>query len=476
MADWAASALHKLVMVDSSFQSHLTVLCDYFFLQDGFFYRTLLSLASGLLELTPGINAEHDMNVFFQESAAAKQFLGETGDATSSLFQNLKLTFSPSYIDQSMLPSSSTSSKGSIGKVWRDLCLDYSTSWPLNLILSPPTLRQYNEIFQFLFHVKRIQIGLQNGWKLSKQPVDPAFIRIMHRFQMLRHQMGFFIDTLSQYLHVDVFSSEIQTLDSKIRNCNNFEDLLVAHQHFLSQVLLQCFLSVPAFKRAFAVLFDTIGSFTGLLRELASASQGDSTQNTSLKEQTELNLVTIQKLTEELETMMKEWFKHTSLLFTLLSGVKGQAPHLHHLLLLLDYSLFFSEEKSLLDLEKTHQDELPLATAHMALKHSIPISSQHGWVDTHASEQSLRSNPYKSQHSFRRLSPVPDSSDASTASSSAASSSRGTSSSSSHPKLSTAKRSRAASAEAPSVSEPPTKASSGPRPELLARLMRKSNK
>jgi hypothetical protein len=479
---WATTTLFSLIMVEHQFQSHLLVLRDFFFLQDGFFYRTLFSLASNLMELTPGLNAENDINVFFQEAAAAKQFLGE--DMKSKLFLNFRLTFTPSYY--------ATQSNKAISKIWSNLCLDYTIKWPLNLILSPTVLQQYNDIFQFLLQVKKIQIGLQNSWKLLKTQFLP--LRASHRFQMLRNQMGFFIDTLSQYLHVDVFTTQFQTLDERVENCKGFEDLRTAHEHFLSETLLQCFLSVPAFRRTFSSLFDIISGFTTLVRDFVAAHQpkhddiarsvGTSTvsgasksQDTAIRRESSSshlraalasiesqNAKTLDYFIIELESSMKEWSKHNNLLFVLLSGVKGQAPHLHHLLLLLDYSLFFSSGKSLLELESDRQidwsEQKTPRRAHLKIQENSdqtppPIAQASSFTKaTSSSSSSVASSSSQTNESQPKSMKIPKAAK-STASS----------------------RARSNSAEAPPVASPPkSKATGGPRPELLARLMKKTNK
>lgn len=453
MASWAANALYDLVMVQSSFLSHLEVLREFYFLQDGFFYRNFLSLASGLLELTPGLNAEHDMNVFFQESAVAKQFLGE--DSKSALFHNLRLTFTPSYQTDKTDPNQPLTTTH-IARLWSDLSLDYNTEWPLNLILTPPILRQYNEIFQFLFHVKRTQVALQLGWQIGQQKTPTSFFRLVHRFQMLRHQMGYFIDALSQYLHVDVFSAETQALDEKLANCKDFEDLLIVHQQFLTQLSLQCFLSVPTFKRAFASMFDIIGTFNGLMRELQAAIDNASA---STPPQSRTSVLTQSQLVTELEVLMKEWFKHTKLLRMLLSGVKGQAQHLNALLLLFDYSLFWSEnERSLLELESDYQ-----------------LDAQEPSRMAHAKQRETKNSVDRAAAEAKAESSAPSTSSTSkTTQSSDTTASKGPSK---PPKLTTASRVRAASAaEAEKPATTSAKASGGPPAYLLARLMKKTHK
>lgn len=443
MEKWAASSLHSLFIVEHRLLSHLQVLRDFFFLQDGFFYRTMFTLADTLMALTPGINAEHDMNVFFQESAASKQFLGE--DSKSKLFQNLKLTFDPSY--------SRNTGAEKPPKIWANLSLDYTVTWPINLILSPSTLQQYNEIFQLLFQVKRLQIGLQSGWNLMRPKGLPP--RLAHRFQMTRSQMGFFIDTLSQYLHVDVFSTQMASLDEKLAECQDFEDLLASHSRFLAQVRLQCFLSVPAFRRTFALLFDTIALFNGLLREFVQHSSTDSSSRSKPSKSTSGDPKSELSFTNELETLMKDWAKHTSLLFTLLSGVKGQAPHLHCLLLLLDYNLFFCNGKSITQLEA----ENPLESA--VDDNDRPVRAPRM---AHVRSQSSLTTNLKSQE------------DPETKLDSQFSKAFASSSKPAADKPVPAQRVTTHRKAATSVEEEPAPKSSGPRPELLARLMRKTNK
>lgn len=443
MEKWAASSLHSLFIVEHRLLSHLLVLRDFFFLQDGFFYRTLFTLSDPLMAIAPGMNAEHDMNVFFQESAASKQFLGE--DSKSKLFQNLKLTFNPAYTPESKENKSQ--------KIWANLSLDYAVSWPINLILSPTTLQQYNEIFQLLFQVKRLQIGVQNGWNIMRPKGLPA--RLAHRFQMLRSQMGTFIDTLSQYLYVDVFSTHLAALDEKLAECEDFEDLLASHSRFLSQVRLQCFLTVSAFKRTFALLFDTITAFNGLLREFVQVFNSDVPSSDKSGKSASRDAKSESAISLELETLMKEWTKHTTLLFTLLSGVKGQAPHLHCLLLVLDYNLFLSSGKSILQLEQ----ENPIAAA--VDDNARPVRAPRM---AHVRAQSnlttnleVKKESTEPQSKHQRAFSQALSSKAPT-------------------KPEPVAKSTSSAAPGSSSSKEEAPKSSGPRPELLARLMRKTKK
>lgn len=453
MEQWAAASLHSLFMVEKKLLSHFLVLRDFFFLQDGFFYRTLFELSDNLMSVSPGINAEHDLNIFFQESAATKQFLGE--DSKSRLFQKLKLTFNPSY------QCLNKEAKDEV-RVWSKICLDYAVTWPINLILSPITLSQYNEIFQLLFQVKRLQVGLQHSW-MSMRPKNLPH-RLTHRFQQLRMQMGSFIDMFSQYLHIDVFTSQMQALDERLEKICDFEDLLASHSLFLSQLRLQCFLSVLAFKRTFALLFDTITQLNTLVREfvgtftkntasdsdaLASKSKSYATSSSSSFQNS-----TEESITTELEAIMKDWAKNTALLFTLLSGVKGQAPHLHYLLLLLDFNMFFSDPRSI----PQQESENPLEAA----------------LDDNARPvRAPRMSHVRTRSNITTMIANTSDSDLRVRASSSSSSKPGLKQSPSAPALDPEKRQRSSSVGPPKVG---AERSTGPRPELLARLMKKSNK
>ena len=59
---------------------------------------------------------------------------------------------------------------------WSGLSLEYKTHWPLHLFISPDVHEKYNELFRFLFPLRRVQIDLQNCWKVLKKMVKVLLI------------------------------------------------------------------------------------------------------------------------------------------------------------------------------------------------------------------------------------------------------------------------------------------------------------
>jgi hypothetical protein len=47
---------------------------------------------------------------------------------------------------------------------WCGLYLKYAMRFPIDLLVSPDVLRRYNELFKFLFSVKRAEISLHIAW------------------------------------------------------------------------------------------------------------------------------------------------------------------------------------------------------------------------------------------------------------------------------------------------------------------------
>lgn len=60
---------------------------------------------------------------------------------------------------------------------------------------------------------------------------------------MLRSRMGFFIDNLQFYLHVDVIAVQFKNLEDTILASKDFETVKRAHDIFLNTLIVQCFLN-----------------------------------------------------------------------------------------------------------------------------------------------------------------------------------------------------------------------------------------
>lgn len=101
-------------------------------------------------------------------------------------------------------------------------------------------MRIYNQIFQLLLKLRRIQLDLNGLWANQKKvQLDPSVLELRWNLQhVLTH--------LSQYVHTDVVEVQISIMDRQIHQCEDFDKFRAAHANFLAVVASQAFLHVPA--------------------------------------------------------------------------------------------------------------------------------------------------------------------------------------------------------------------------------------
>ncbi len=116
---------------------------------------------------------------------------------------------------------------------WRNLRMDYQLSPPLDLILTRSELDRYNNLFRFLFDVKRVSFELQQLWctqqRWSRSAARSSAYstttggggsgsgRLQHRIQCIRQQMQHWIDALQYHLQHDVIAVTHQKLLQQIQ-------------------------------------------------------------------------------------------------------------------------------------------------------------------------------------------------------------------------------------------------------------------
>lgn len=149
-------------------------------------------------------------------------FLGFTHE-TTNLFNRLFLkswAFTSAYQSNKQDP-------------WSGLSLDYTVDWPLHLILGPDTLEKYNQIYRFLLPIKRVQLDLQDAWKLKvKSMKNMSDNELFRQAMQLRQHMSFLVDNIYSYLQVDVLEALHVQLQEGLKKSSDFEEVCRLHdQH-----------------------------------------------------------------------------------------------------------------------------------------------------------------------------------------------------------------------------------------------------
>ncbi|XP_039271467.2 gamma-tubulin complex component 4-like [Styela clava] len=330
-----ARELWDLCVVKAKLVSHFMMLKDYYLLGLGELYLVFLEESAIVMRKPPTKTTEHDVNQAFLRSAIKVQ-LEEDG-----ALQNFKLVIESKSSKESEQSSGYTYDASGImdsNDTWSLLSITFQVKWPLHIIFTPPVLSKYNKLFKFLLRVRRAQLALQNLWALQMQEKcslictddDDASIKQNISNLTLRMHMSHLVDSLQYYLQADVLESHFSNLLSKIKNptSTDFEQIVLAHDNYLTALLAQCFiLSTPVFRSLLGVL-DICQQFC----EVVTASIQSGT-------------ISAQEVIQgRVEQLASDFERQSSLLFHTLSAVCNQQcnPHLAQFLLLLDFNKYYT--------------------------------------------------------------------------------------------------------------------------------------
>ena len=146
----------SLLVVDYALKDHFNILLDFYLMQDGFFFGMFLELTNKIWQSKPALQSETELMMMFHEAASKSHRYNKSIEDPNSLFRKLKMIIQP---------SSENSTAPSVALSWSNVVLVYEPSWPTTLLIDPPNLAMYQEIFSFLFQVRRVQIELQKVWR-----------------------------------------------------------------------------------------------------------------------------------------------------------------------------------------------------------------------------------------------------------------------------------------------------------------------
>lgn len=131
--------------------------------------------------------------------------------------------------------------------------LDYSVSWPMNLILSSMEILKYQLLFRYLFHCKHVERELEGCWRSLAQ-VKASNRRLRSQFARtfaLRHRMLQFLRTILYYMVSDVLEPNWQKFEASYEGATTIDEIMVHHVAFLDASLSQCLLSSERHLRVF---------------------------------------------------------------------------------------------------------------------------------------------------------------------------------------------------------------------------------
>ncbi|XP_043477016.1 gamma-tubulin complex component 4-like [Leptopilina heterotoma] len=314
--------LWQVTIEEAQLMQQLKLIKDFYLMGRGDLFLEFIRLTSHILNIAPTNHTSPDVNFTFQ--AALRKLYSNDESAMDRFTFSVNLPPSKTTADDEGKDREDPIEK----RGWGLIVLQYKVVWPLHLLFSPATLKDYNSLFRFLLRVKKTQINLWNLWREHARSKNIEIDVIQ-----LRNNLIFIVDNLQYYLQVDVLESQYTLMENSMKITRNFEEIQRAHSIFMANVMSQTFLlSSNVGKRN--PVNDLIQLLLRLCDDFILQSSLWNMENLLDSEREEL-----QKLYDTLESLM-DWLTKT------LSRVRSQpsGEHLAQLLLRLDFNRWFSKK------------------------------------------------------------------------------------------------------------------------------------
>ena len=215
---------------------------------------------------------------------------------------------------------------------------------PLAVIFHQDARRQYVQLFQFLWQLKRLETGC-----LVRPP------RPVARFiPLLRHHMLHCVLTLQSYLMFDVIECEWQNFQTRLTDATSLTMVLEAHDDYITALTRQVLLPRPI-AELWTPLAHSIARFASVLRQLEQSSVSSLTQQQQIADKSDWGDSSAQ------EAYRDEWDRHKlrqqqvleqigleyrQALDRFLQGIETQPAPLRYLAVRLDFNGFYSSSST----------------------------------------------------------------------------------------------------------------------------------
>ncbi|KAJ3677077.1 hypothetical protein LUZ60_002801 [Juncus effusus] len=135
---------------------------------------------------------------------------------------------------------------------WDVFSLEYEATKPLDAIFNCTVMNKYLRIFNYLWRLKRVEDSLTHIWKSTKPNfiISRIFtkkgendqnklklIPLLRKFQVLWNEMNHFITNFQYYIMFEVLEESWARFSYEMEASSDFDDLLVAHEKYLSSIL-----------------------------------------------------------------------------------------------------------------------------------------------------------------------------------------------------------------------------------------------
>lgn len=223
----------KMFVEDLGILSHLKSLRDYFLMMNGEFGSSVCDQL--FIKLETGVRPIEMLNFqslhMILDAALNRSRHDSNTDHLSFVVQNFPEKFelhSPAVLNM--------------------LTMSYKLEWPLNLILNPETMQQYQAIFNYLLKLKRISWVLEECFHMLKE-LHKRHGRAMtysqqyRNVQQIRHKMTHFVHCLENHVTRNVLQISWSAFVEDLKSAQSIHCIYRKHTAYLKRILFLCLLN-----------------------------------------------------------------------------------------------------------------------------------------------------------------------------------------------------------------------------------------
>lgn len=170
---------------------------------------------------------------------------------------------------------------GDVG--WDVFSLDYHVDGPLATIFTDDCRLMYLRGFNFLWRAKRMEFCLSTLWKCQfvaarmTHGLGMDLEPVLHLSELLGAEIRHCVQQVQYYVNFEVLECGWENLVKQIHVATDLDEVIEAHQTFLSNVLTRCLLDPPSRQliAQLRTIFDLVLSFTQLFNDLIGVANAE---------------------------------------------------------------------------------------------------------------------------------------------------------------------------------------------------------
>lgn len=163
---------------------------------------------------------------------------------------------------------------------WDVFSLDYHVDGPLATVFTDDCRLMYLRGFNFLWRAKRMEFCLSTLWKYQfvaarmTHGLGSDLEPVLHLSELLGAEIRHCVQQVQYYVNFEVLECGWETLVKQIQVATDLDEVIDAHQTFLSSVLTRCLLNPPSRQliAQLRTIFDMVLNFTQLFHDLISVA------------------------------------------------------------------------------------------------------------------------------------------------------------------------------------------------------------